>query len=543
MMKYPLLIKTMVERAYKLFPKKEVFSRGLESEFRYTYADFYRRVCRLANVLENLGIKPGDTVGTFAWNNHRHLELYFAITCMGAILHPINIRLFAEHVAYIADHAGDKVIFVDEDLLPQMEEAAKKITSVEKYVIMSDKKEEDFSGSALAGIKPVYNYEKLIFEAADDYFFPMFDEYTPAAIGYTSATTGMPKGVVYSHRSTYLHALTLCVSDGIGISERDAILPVVPMFHVFSWGFPFAAAFMGSKLVLPGRDLSPQALCSLIEKEKVTLIAGVPTIWINIYQHLESGAKYDLSSLRYILNGGAPISPTLVKNLDKKYGLKVLATCGMTEASPVVLTCPLKSYMDDWDEEKRYAQMAKQGRLLPGLEARVVNEKGEEVRWDGKEMGELLLRGPWVACEYYKDPERSAETFKDGWYYTGDIVTIDEEGYMLVQDRSKDLIKSGGEWISSVDLENKIMAHPDVVEACVIAMPHEKWQERPLACVVLKKEARGKVKEEDIIEFLKDKVVKWWLPDKVIFIEEVPKTSVGKFDKKRLREIYGSASI
>lgn len=535
MMKYPLLIKTMLERSFKLFPRKEIFSRCSENDFRYTYADFYVRVCKLANVLEQLGIKPGDTVGTFAWNTHRHLELYFAITCMGAVLHPINIRLFAEHIAYIADHAGDKVIFVDEDLVPQLEQAAEKITSVEKYVIMSDRET-----LPATGLNPVFHYEKLLEEAPSAYTFPMFDEYTPAAIGYTSATTGMPKGVVYTHRSTYLHALTLCVSDGIGISERDVILPVVPMFHVFSWGFPFAAAFMGSKLVLPGRNLSPQAICTLIEQEKVTLVPGVPTIWINLYQHLESGARYDLSSLRYILNGGAPISPTLVKNLDKKYGLKVLGTCGMTEASPVVLTCPLKSYMDDWDEDRKYAQMAKQGRLLPGLEARVINEKGEEVQWNGREMGELLLRGPWIASEYYKDPERSAQTFKDGWYYTGDIVTIDEEGYMQVQDRSKDLIKSGGEWISSVDLENKIMAHPDVVEACVVAMPHEKWQERPLACVVLKEEARGKIKEEDIIEFLKDKVAKWWLPDKVLFIDEVPKTSVGKFDKKCLRERYCS---
>jgi fatty-acyl-CoA synthase len=348
----------------------------------------------------------------------------------------------------------------------------------------------------------------------------------------------LPKGVVYTHRSTYLHALTLCVPDAIGISERDVILPVVPMFHVFSWGFPFSAAFMGARLVLPGRNLSAEALCSLIEQEKVTLIAGVPTIWINIFQNLESGARYDLSSLRYILNGGAAISKALVENLDKKYGLKILGTFGMTEASPVVLTCPLKSYMEGWEEEKKYAMKAKQGRLLPGLEAKIINDAGEEVRWNGREMGELLLRGPWIASEYYQDPERSADTFKEGWYYSNDIVTIDEEGYILVQDRGKDLIKSGGEWISSVDLENNIMAHPAVVEAAVIAIPDDKWQERPMACVVLKESEKGRVKEQEIIDFLKDKVAKWWLPDRVIFIDEVPKTSVGKFNKKALREKY-----
>jgi len=533
MMNYPLLIKTMLERSHKLFPKKEIFSRCQDQDFRYTYGDFYQRVCKLANVLQRLGIKQGDTVGTFAWNTHRHMELYFAITCSGAVLHTLNIRLFAEHLTHIVNHAEDKIIFIDEDLIPQIEEIAGKLATVEKYVIMTGKQE-----LPKTVLSPVFHYEKLMEEAPASYQFSEMDENTPAAIGYTSATTGLPKGVVYTHRSTYLHALTLCVPDAIGISERDVILPVVPMFHVFSWGFPFSAAFMGARLVLPGRNLSAEALCSLIEQEKVTLIAGVPTIWINIFQNLESGARYDLSSLRYILNGGAAISKALVENLDKKYGLKILGTFGMTEASPVVLTCPLKSYMEGWEEEKKYAMKAKQGRLLPGLEAKIINDAGEEVRWNGREMGELLLRGPWIASEYYQDPERSADTFKEGWYYSNDIVTIDEEGYILVQDRGKDLIKSGGEWISSVDLENNIMAHPAVVEAAVIAIPDDKWQERPMACVVLKESEKGRVKEQEIIDFLKDKVAKWWLPDRVIFIDEVPKTSVGKFNKKALREKY-----
>lgn len=533
MMDHPLLIKTMLERSYQLFPEKEIFSRCRDQDFRYTYGDFYRRVCKLANALNKLGIKPGDKIGTFAWNTHRHLELYYAITCSGAVLHTLNIRLFSDHLRHIINHAEDKFIFIDEDLVPQIEEIAGSLTTVEKYIILSDG--ESFPETSLA---PVYNYEEIIEASPAAFTFPELDEKTPAAIAYTSATTGLPKGVVYTHRSTYLHALTLCVPDAIGISEGDVILPVVPMFHVFSWGFPFSAALMGTKLVLPGRDLSAPALCSLIEREKVTLIPGVPTIWINVFQHLESGASYDLSSLRYILNGGAPISKTLIEGFDKKYGIQILGTYGMTEASPVVLTCPLKSTMESWDDDRKYAQKAKQGRLLPGLEMKVVDDKGKDINWNGREMGELLLKGPWIAGSYYKDPERSSEAFKDGWYYSNDIVTVDEDGYILVQDRGKDLIKSGGEWISSVDLENKIMAHPAVVEAAVIAIPDQKWQERPLACVVLREKDKDKLKEEDILEFLNGKVAKWWLPDRVVFIDEVPKTSVGKFDKKTMRKLY-----
>jgi len=533
MMDYPLLIKTILNRSADLFPDKEIFSRCLDHDFRYTYREFYERVCRLANLLKQMGVGKGDRVGTFAWNTHRHMELYFAIACSGAVLHTLNIRLFADHLKHIINHAEDKIILVDEDLVPQIENLKSAIPTVKKFVIMTDKEE-----LPRTDLNPVYHYEKLMQESSPIFDFPDLDENTPAAIAYTSATTGLPKGVEYTHRSTYLHALTLCVPDAISISERDVILPVVPMFHVFSWGFPFSATLMGSKLVLPGHNLTPQAICSLIEKEKVTLIPGVPTIWISIYEHLESGAQYDLSSLRYILNGGAPISKTLVENYHKKYGIKILGTYGMTEASPVVLTCPLKSSMDGWKDDRKYNQMSKQGRLLPGLDMKIINDKDLEVQRNGQEMGELLLRGPWMAGSYYKDPERSSETFKDGWYYSSDIVTVDEEGYILVQDRGRDLIKSGGEWISSVDLENKIMAHPAVVEAAVIAMPDAKWQERPLACVVLKEQEADKIKAEDIIAFLEDKVAKWWLPDKVIFINEIPKTSVGKFDKKALRKMF-----
>lgn len=531
MMDHKLQIKTMLDRAYKLFPKKEIFSRGLDRDMTYTYGEFYPRVCKLANVLQNLGISHGDKVGTFAWNNHRHLELYFAVTCSGAVLHTLNLRLFPEHLIHVINHAEDKVIFVDEDLVPLLEKVASELTTVEKFIILTDK--EELPPTTLS---PVYHYEKLLGDVPDTFDFPDLDEYTPAAMCYTTATTGLPKGVTYTHRSIYLHSLAESLPDVLGLSERDVVLPVVPMFHVLAWGLPFSCTWMGSKLVMPGRVLTPEALCKLMEQEKVTVAAGVPTIWMGIYQHLEGGARYDFSHLRYIVNGGSAVSATQIENFEKKYGLSVLHAYGMTETSPVVLCSTPKSYMDTWDEQSKYGVRAKQGVLIPGLEMKVVNDNGEEVKWNGQEMGELCVRGPWITGEYYKEPERSAENIRDGWLHTNDIVTVDEEGFVLIQDRAKDLIKSGGEWISSVDLENNIMAHPDVLEAAVIAVPDPKWQERPMACVVLREGSTAS--ESDILAFLAERVAKWWLPDKVLFIGEIPKTSVGKFNKKALREEY-----
>lgn len=534
MMNHPLLIKTMLERSRKLFPKKEVFSRCLDKDYHFTYGELHPRIRKLANVLESLGIKRGDKVGTFAWNNHRHLELYFAITCYGAVLHTLNLRLFPEHLIHVINHAEDKVIFVDEDLIPVLERVKDQLTTVEKYIILSDK--EELPPTTLS---PVLHYEKLLDEASDSFEFPDdLDENAPAAMCYTTATTGLPKGVVYTQRSIYLHSLALALPDTLGISERDVLMPVVPMFHVLAWGLPFAATWLGTKLVMPGRVLTPQALCSLMEQEKVTISAGVPTIWMGIFQYLEAGAKHDLSSIRYLVNGGSAISANMIKLFEKKYGINILHAYGMTETSPVVLSSQLKSYMYNWDEDSQYAIRAKQGLLVPGLEMKIVDDTGKEVEWNGKAMGELCVKGPWITGAYYKEPERSKENIRDGWLHTNDIVTIDEEGYILIQDRAKDLIKSGGEWISSVDLENNIMSHPAVAEAAVIAMPDPKWQERPMACVVLKESEKGKVTEEDILKFLEDKVAKWWLPDKVLFIDEIPKTSVGKFNKKALREQY-----
>lgn len=533
MMDHPLLIKTMLERSRKLYGKKEIFSRCLDKDYRLTYGELYPRICSLANVLQSLGIEKGDKVGTLAWNNHRHMELYFAVTCSGQVLHTLNLRLFPEHLIHVINHAEDKIIFVDEDLVPLLERVADRLTTVEKYVILSDK--EELPPTTLS---PVLHYEKLLAEGAKTFEFPDFDENTPAAMCYTTATTGLPKGVMYTHRSIYLHSLMLSLPDALGVSEKDVILPVVPMFHVMAWGLPFAATWLGAKLVMPGRVLTAEALCQLFEQEKVTISAGVPTIWMGVFQHLEDGNKYDLSSLRFIVNGGSAIAKTMIKAFEKKFGINILHAYGMTETSPVVLVSQMKTYMSQWDEDCQYTVRAKQGTLVPGLEMKVVNDNGKEVKWDGKEMGELCVKGPWIAGSYYDEPERSRENMKDGWLHTNDIVTVDEEGFLLIQDRAKDLIKSGGEWISSVDLENTIMGHPAVAEAAVIAIPDLKWQERPMACVVLKPAEKGKVTEEEILAYLADRVAKWWMPDKVLFLDEIPKTSVGKFNKKALREAY-----
>ena len=515
-----------------MFPEKRIFSKGLHKDTDYTYKEFYERVCRLGNVLDTLGVKQGDRIGTFAWNNHRHMELYFAIPCKGMVIHTLNLRLFPEHLIHVINHAEDKVIFIDEDLLPALEKAIDHLKTVEKIVVMSDK--EELPETQLS---EVYSYEKLLKEASSEYNFPEdLPEDTPAAMCYTTATTGLPKGVMYTHRSIYLHSLALSLPDFLCLSEGDVMMPVVPMFHVMAWGIPYACTWLGSDMVLPGKDLRPEALCKLMEEKRVTTSAGVPTIWVGLYYHLEGGASYDLSSVRCLVNGGSAIAKDLIKAFSKKYDIDILHAYGMTETSPLVTGTRLKRYMEDWDEEAQFDVKAKQGLLAPGLEMKVVTDEGKEVKWDGKEMGELCVRGPWIASGYYKDPERSKETVKDGWLHTGDIVTVDEEGYIFIQDRAKDIIKSGGEWISSVDLENNIMSHPKVMEAAVVGVYDEKWQERPMACV---KPSEGEqVTEEEIVEYLKDKVAKWWIPDTFVFLEEIPKTSVGKLDKKALREKY-----
>jgi fatty-acyl-CoA synthase len=529
MMQVQLTLRSLLERAESLFPKKEIVSRTSDGLFRYTYADYGKRTRRLSSVLESLGVKRGDRVATFAWNHHRHLEAYFAIPCMGAVLHTVNIRLSVEHIAYIINHAEDKVVLLDEDLLPIMEKVQPHLKTVEAFIVFSDHPELPSTT-----LSPVYSYEQLIQTGDPDYAYPLdLDENEPMGMCFTSATTGNPKGVVYTHRGTYLHSMTLGLADTCALSERDTCMPVVPMFHVNAWGLPFAAVWFGSKQVLPGPAPTPEVLLQLIQDEEVTIAAGVPTVWLGISKVLEQ-KPFDVSSLRAAQCGGSAAPRSLIETFERKYKIPLLHAYGMTETSPLVLASKLKSYQEDLPFDKKLEFRAKQGVLVPGLEMKIVGEHGP-VKWDGKEMGELLVRGPWIADTYYKD-DRSKEAFVDGWLHTGDIAVIDEEGFVSLVDRTKDLIKSGGEWISSVELENALMAHPGVFEAAVVGVPHPKWQERPIACVVLKPDYKDKVTKEELLEFLSGQFAKWWIPDDVLFLEEIPKTSVGKFLKRVLRD-------
>jgi fatty-acyl-CoA synthase len=530
MMDYQLTLTPLLERARRLFPKKEIVTKAGPNLERITYGQMTERVARLANALEKLGVKRGDRVATFAWNNVRHLELYFAVPCMGAVLHPLNLRLPADQLTYIVSHADDQILFVDPSLLPVVEKLASQLKSVKHYVVMGDKVPE---GTTLS---PVHAYEELLADSSPEYPWPHLDENDAAAMCYTSGTTGNPKGVVYSHRSIYLHSLGLSMIDSFGLTEREVFMPVVPMFHVLAWGTPFATVMLGSKLVFPGPHLQPRDLAELIQAEKVTLTAGVPTLWLGLLALLEK-ERYDLSSLRGMIVGGAAAPQSMIEAFEKKHGLKVVHAWGMTEMSPLGTVSHLKSYQDTLPEEQRFAIRAKQGLAVPGVEIRGVDEDGKEIPWDGKAFGELQVRGPWIISSYYND-ERSADSFMDGWFRTGDVVTIDPEGFVQIVDRTKDLVKSGGEWISSQDLENAIMAHPKVLEAAVIAVPHPKWQERPLACVVPKPDYKDSLTKAEIYDHLRARFDKMYLPDDIVFIEAVPKTSVGKFDKKVLRQQY-----
>lgn len=530
MMHFPLTIQHVLERAATIHPRKEVVSKTSEGVHRYTYADMHGRVRRLIGALRSLGVEDGDRIATFAFNSYRHLELYFALPCMGAVLHTLNIRLFAEQLQYVVNHAEDKLVFVDAALAPLLEQQQAHFPTVRGYVIMGG----DAKSTTLS---PAYDYETLLSEADEVSDLPELDEEQAAALCYTSGTTGEPKGVFYSHRALFLHTLGANQASSLGLTERDTVLAVVPQFHANAWGLPYACALAGANQIHPGPFLQPEHLVSIIEDERVTVAAGVPTIWIGLYHYLKAHPR-DVSTLRMTLVGGAAMPRGLIRAFEEELGIPVLHAWGMTETTPLGSICRLRGYMEDWPPERRYDVQAKQGVPAACVEMRIVGEDGQPLPWDGKAMGEVQVRGPWIVGQYYGVP-RSPESFTDdGWFRTGDVATMDSAAYMQITDRTKDLIKSGGEWISSVELENVIMSHPGIRECAVIAIPDEKWQERPLAVAVPASDGGEGLTEADVLEFLNGKVADWWKPEKVEFAEELPKTSVGKFDKKALRERY-----
>jgi fatty-acyl-CoA synthase len=494
---------------------------------RVTHAQLADRVDRLARALVALGVKQGDRVASFAWNNQSHLELYFAVPCIGAVLHTLNIRLFEEQLTYIVNHAEDRAIFVDESLVPAVEKLAPTFDGVEHYVVIGEGRCD------LGGLPGAVRYEQLLEQAGAEsnqpFHYPELDERQAAALCYTSGTTGNPKGVLYSHRSISLHSTATLMSDGTGLSRADRVLAVVPMFHANAWGLPYGAVLAGSDLILPDRFLAAEPLAKLIAAERPTLMGCVPTIFADLLRYADEHPEVDLSSLSNAACGGSAVPRQLMKDFQERHGVRIFQAWGMTETSPVATySRPREGEHDD----AYWSNRAKQGRPLPWVELRLIGDGGEEVPWDGESTGEIEVRGPWVASGYFREGA-TEEKFDSGWLRTGDIAAVDERGFVQITDRSKDVIKSGGEWISSVELENELMSHPDVVEAAVIAKPDPRWAERPLCCVVLRE--RANTTAEDLLAHLRGRVAKWWLPDEFAFVEEIPKTSVGKFDKKVLR--------
>ena len=514
----PLTINHIFEHGRRVHSDSEIITFMGDGSRRASYAEVANRAELLAAALRKLGIKEGDRVGTFAWNTQEHMEAYFAIPCMGAVLHTLNLRLFPEQLSYIINHAEDRIVIVDDSLVPLLAKVAKDLKTVERYIVVG-------SGDASV-LGEVLRYEELISDEKLGFDWPELDERLAAAMCYTSGTTGNPKGVVYSHRSTYLHSLAQCAGGVFGLTEQDRILPVVPMFHANAWGLPYSGWLAGSDFIMPSRFLQAEPLCRLMMAERPTFSGAVPTIWNEVMRYAEAN-PVDLSSLRLVICGGSAVPRSLMERFEQRFGVKIIQAWGMTETSPLAAVAyPPKGCC----EEELMDWRSKTGRIKPGVEIRLAD--GDSILpWNGEAVGEIEVRGPWITSSYYGDD--TPEKFHDGWLRTGDVGTLDEKGFIQITDRAKDVIKSGGEWISTVELETTLMAHPDVIEAAVIGVPDEKWDERPLACVVLKQGSGTNI--DELREFLADRVAKWWVPERWAFIDEVPKTSVGKFDKKVLR--------
>jgi fatty-acyl-CoA synthase len=516
---HPLTIAHVLDRMRRVVGDAQVVTLTEDGKVRASYAEVAARAERLAAGLAELGVGPGDRVATFSWNTQEHLEAYVAVPSMGAVLHTLNLRLFEEQLLYIINHARDKVVIVDASLVGLLERIADRLQTVEHYVVVGD-------GDAGA-LAPAMSYAELL-ERHETFDWPALEDRQAAGLCYTSGTTGNPKGVLYSHRSYVLHSVAVCMADAIGVCARDRVMPVVPMFHANAWGLPYAACLVGADLVMPSRWLQSEPLARLIADERVTVTGAVPTIFMDLLRYADEHHP-DLSSLRIVPCGGSAVPRALMQAFEERHGVRVVQAWGMTETSPVATVAHEPPGVEG---EERWGYRAAAGRILPMLDVRLIGADGREVPWDGESTGEVEIRGPWVASAYFEDPSGDAK-FHDGWLRTGDIASMDARGYMRISDRAKDVIKSGGEWISSVELEVELMAHPAVAEAAVISMPDEKWSERPLACIV--PEPGREVSPAELREHLRPRVAKWWLPDAFAIIAEVPKTSTGKFDKKVLR--------
>jgi len=532
MMDRPLLISSLLEFGARNHASSEIVSRSVEGPIhRYTLADSSARAKQMANALARLGVVEGDRIATIAWNGYRHFELYFAISGMGAICHTINPRLFHEQIIYVINHAEDKYLFIDLTFVPLLEALATHLPKVAGYVILTDK--EHMPETKLEN---AYCYEELLAAEEADIEWPIFDELTASSLCYTSGTTGNPKGVLYSHRSTVLHTFAVCMAEGAGLSSQTCFLAVVPMFHVNAWGIPYGCAMTGAKLVLPGPRYEGDMIFDLLDEEEVNITAGVPTIWLMLLAEMRKRGRKP-KALDSVLVGGSAFPISMIEAFEGEFGVNVHHAWGMTELSPIGTNGNLLKSMRDLPKEERWAIKSKQGRAIYGVEKKIVGDDGNALPEDGEAFGELMIRGPWTASAYYNDAEATAQSFTaDGWFRTGDVVTLDGDGMMQIVDRKKDVIKSAGEWISSIDLENAAMAYPAIQEAAVIGMPHPKWDERPLLVVVA---ADGETPTlEAVNAFLADKVAKWWLPDDMVVVEELPHTATGKVSKLNLRDQF-----